>query len=315
MKLLIIEEFAEYYKSKIQDAFPQLEIEAVVDEDSAEQFIQQAQILLAIKASDELISKAENLQWIQSLISGTDFFTKLPSLKKEVLVTSSRGIHGPQMAETTCMLMLALNRNLPANFENQQRKHWERWPTKLLFKKAIGILGVGTIGSELARICKSFGMIVHGLTTTGREIECVDHPYDSAGLNQLIKRVDYLVNILPANNDTRRVIGAEQFSAMKKTAYYISVGRGDTVDEKALIQALQRGDIAGAGLDVFAEEPLPVDSPLWEMNNVIITPHIGGMSDIYPDQVLPNITENISRYLAGERKDLLNFIHWGGDHS
>lgn len=311
MKLLIIEEFAEYYKSNIQEAFPDLEIEAAVDENSAEQFIQQAQILIAIKASDELIRGAENLQWIQSLISGTDFFTKLPSLNKEVLVTSSRGIHGPQMAETTCLLMLALNRDLPANISNQKRKQWHRWPTKLLLQKEVGILGVGTIGTELARICKSFGMMVHGLTTSGREIECVDHPYDSAGLNQLIARVDYLVNILPATNDTRKVIGAEQFSAMKKSAFYISVGRGDTVDEEALIQALQGGEIAGAGLDVFAEEPLPVDSPLWDMKNVIITPHIGGMSDIYPDQVLPNIKENISRYLAGERKDLLNYIHWG----
>lgn len=311
MKLLIIEEFADYYKSRLQEAFPHLEIEAAIDEDSAQQYIQQAEILVAIKASDDLIGKAENLQWIQSLISGTDFFTKLPSLNKEVLITSSRGIHGPQMAETTCLLMLALNRDLPANFKNQERKHWERWPTKLLFQKEVGILGVGTIGTQLARICKTFGMIVHGLTTSGRTIEWVDHPYDSAGLNQLIPRVDYLVNILPANNDTLKVIGSEQFSAMKKTAYYISVGRGDTVDEEALIQALQRGDIAGAGLDVFAEEPLPADSLLWGMNNVIITPHIGGMSDIYPDQVLPNIKENMSRYVAGERKDLLNFIHWG----
>lgn len=310
MKLLIIEEFAEYYKKRIQEAFPHLQIEAARDEDSAAHFIQQAQILVAIKASDGLISKAENLQWIQSLISGTDFFTRLPSLNKKVLITSSRGIHGPQMAETTCLLMLALNRNLSANMKNQDRQHWERWPTKLLYKKAIGILGVGTIGKELARICKSFGMIVHGLTTTGREIEWVDHAYDSGALNKLLPRVDYLVNILPSTPQTRKVFGAGQFAAMRHTAYFISVGRGDTVDEDALIQAIQNGEIAGAGLDVFAQEPLPEDSPLWKMDNVIITPHIGGMSDIYPDQVLPNIKENISRYLAGERKELINFIDW-----
>lgn len=310
MKLLIIEEFAEYYKSKIQEAFPHLEIEAALDEDSAGQFIQQAQMLIAIKASDNLIRRAENLQWIQSLISGTDFFTKLPSLDKKVLITSSRGIHGPQMAETTCLLMLALNRNLPANIKNQERKHWERWPTKLLFKKEIGILGVGTIGTELARICKSFGMIVHGMTTSGREIEWVDHPCDFAGMGTLLGQVDYLVNILPATPQTRKMFGPEQFAAMKDTAYFISVGRGDTVDEEALIEALQNGHIAGAGLDVFAEEPLSADSPLWNMANVVVTPHIGGMSDIYPDQVLPNIKENIARYLAGERKDLINFIDW-----
>jgi len=310
MKVLILEEFADYYKGQIQEAFPGLEIDAVNDEDSAKQYMEQAQVLIAIKATDSLISKAKNLRWIQSLISGTDFFTKLPSLDKDVLITSSRGIHGPQMAETTCLLMLALNRNLPANFKNQEKKQWQRWPTKLLFKKSVGILGVGTIGTEFAKICKSFGMTVHGLTTTGREIEWVDYPYDSAGLNEMVAQVDYLVNILPATPRTRGAIGTEQFSVMKNTAYYISVGRGDTVDEGALIKALENGDIAGAGLDVFAEEPLPESSPLWEMGNVIITPHIGGMSDIYPDQVLPNIKENISRYLAGERKNLINFIDW-----
>ena len=310
MKVLILEEYAEYYKNKIQEEFPQLEIEATIDENSASDFIEQAQILIAIKASDELISKAVNLQWIQSLISGTDFFTKLPSLKRDVLISSSRGIHGPQMAETTILLMLALNRNLPANFKNQESRHWERWPTQLLYQKSIGILGVGTIGTELARICKSFGMIVHGLTTTGREIEWVDYPYDSNGLNKLISRVDYLVNILPATPETRKALGMDQFMSMKRTAYYISVGRGDTVDEAALIQALRNKEIAGAGLDVFAEEPLPVESPLWEMPRVIVTPHIGGMSDIYPDQVLPNIKENLSRYLAGERTDLINFVDW-----
>ena len=310
MKVLILEEYAEYYKSKIQEDFPQLEIEAAIDESSASAFIEKAQIFLAIKASDELISKAVKLQWIQSLISGTDFFTKLPSLNGDVLITSSRGIHGPQMAETTCLLMLALNRNLSWNFKNQERKHWERWPTQLLYQKSIGILGVGTIGMELARICKSFGMIVHGLTTTGREIECVDYPYDSKGLNKLVSQVDYLVNILPATPETRKILGKEQFAAMKREAFYISVGRGDTVDEEALIEALQNKEIAGAGLDVFAEEPLPKESPLWEMPHVIVTPHIGGMSDIYPDQVLPNIKENMSRYLAGERIDLINFVDW-----
>ena len=110
MKVLILEEYAEYYKSKILQDFPQLEIEAAIDEKSARGFIEQSQILIAIKASDELISKAVNLQWIQSLISGTDFFTKLPSLNREVLISSSRGIHGPQMAETTILMMLALIR-------------------------------------------------------------------------------------------------------------------------------------------------------------------------------------------------------------
>jgi D-2-hydroxyacid dehydrogenase (NADP+) len=310
MKILILEEYAEYYKSQLLEAFPELEIEAAVDEHSAAEFIQQAQILMAIKASNELISQADNLQWIQSLISGTDFFTKLPSLKEDVLITSSKGIHGPQMAETTLLLMLALNRNYPANLKNQEQKRWERWPTKLLYKKEIGILGVGTIGTQLARICKSLGMTVHGLTTSGREIEWVDYPYDSGGLDKLLTRVDYLVNILPATIKTRNVLGTAQFEAMKPTACFISVGRGDTVDEPALIEALRSGKIAGAGMDVFSEEPLPSDNLLWSMDNVIVTPHIGGMSDIYPDQVLPNIKENLSRYLGGERSNLVNFVDW-----
>jgi phosphoglycerate dehydrogenase-like enzyme len=120
--------------------------------------------------------------------------------------------------------------------------------------------------------------------------------------------VDYFINVIPSTPLTINMIGAEELASMKPTAYYISIGRGDTVDEAALIRALEEKKIAGAAMDVFFTEPLPPDSPLWGMENVIITPHIGGMSDIYADQALPIFEENLRRYLRGETRDLINFF-------
>jgi phosphoglycerate dehydrogenase-like enzyme len=263
-----------------------------------------------VRISDELIKKAVNLKWIQSLISGVDFLITLPSLRKDILISSSRGIHGPQMSETALLLMLALNRGFVKNIGNQKQKIWDRWPTKLLHKKKVGILGVGVIGKEIARKCKAFEMTVYGITSVRRETEFVDFPHGPEGLREVLGEVDYFINILPSSEQTKKMIGADEFSAMKPSSYFISMGRGDTIDEDALIHALKAGQIAGAGMDVFEKEPLPSDSPLWEMDNVIITPHIGGMSDIYSDQILPILKENLRRFLKGERRDLVNFIEW-----
>jgi phosphoglycerate dehydrogenase-like enzyme len=136
----------------------------------------------------------------------------------------------------------------------------------------------------------------------------VDHSYGPEGLINVLREVDYFINVIPSTPQTINMIGEEELASMKPTAYYISIGRGDTVDEAALIRALEEKKIAGAAMDVFFTEPLPPDSPLWGMENVIITPHIGGMSDIYADQALPVFEENLRRYLRGERRDLINLI-------
>jgi phosphoglycerate dehydrogenase-like enzyme len=301
---------AEDYKKALGPKFPQLSIHAVAKEEEIGDFIEKMDILLTIRISDHLIKKASKLKWIQALTTGVDFIINLPSLKKEVLITSTRGIHGPQMSEMAFLLMLALNRNFPQFIRNQDRRVWERWPGKLLYQKKVGILGIGVIGEEIARKCKAFGMTVFGLDIIKRKVDAVDHFYGPEELLQVIQEVDYFIIVAPNTPQTQKLIGAKVFSSMKPTAFLISIGRGEIVDEDALIHALKTGQIAGAALDTFWTEPLPKDHPLWEMKNVIITPHVGGQSDIYVEQVLPIFEENLRRFLQGERRNLINLVEW-----
>jgi len=310
MNLLILNHHAEECLEALEPKFPELNIFATTKEALASDFIEKADIMLAIRFSDDIMRKAVRLQWIHSMITGVDYIVNLPSLRKDILITSTRGIHGPQMSEIAFLLMLALNRNLPLNIKNQEKRIWEQWSTKLLYQKKVGILGVGVIGKELAGKCKAFGMTVYGITSTKREIEHVDHSFGPDGLLQVMGEVDYFINVVPSTPQTQYIIGASELSAMKPTAYFINIGRGETVDEDALIHALENGVIAGAGLDVFCEEPLPEEHPLWTTKNLIILPHIGGRSDIYVDQALPVFEENLRRFLKGERRDLISVIEW-----
>jgi phosphoglycerate dehydrogenase-like enzyme len=210
------------------------------------------------------------------------------------------------MSEMAILLMLALNRNLPRTIRNQDRRIWERWPGKLLDRKKVGILGVGAAGGEIARKCKAFGMTVFGLVRTKRAIESVDYCYGPEGLFEVLREVDYFIIAAPATSRTENLIDAGAFSAMKSTAFLINLGRGEIVDEQALIRALETGRIAGAALDTFRTEPLPKGHSLWRFKNVIITPHVGGLCDRSTEQVLSVFEENLRRFLRGERKTLIN---------
>ena len=310
MHLLILNQSADAYKKALAPKFPELSIHAVAKEEEIGNFIEKMDILLTIRISDNLIKKASKLKWIQAMTTGVDYIIHLPSLSKEVLITSARGIHGPQMSEMAFLLMLALNRNFPQIIRNQDQRVWERWPGKLLYQKKVGILGVGVIGEEIARKCKAFGMTVFGIDIVKRKVDAVDYFYGPEELLQVIQEVDYFIIVAPNTPQTQKLVGVKVFSSMKPTAFLISIGRGEIVDEEALIHALKTGQIAGAALDTFWTEPLPKDHPLWEIKNVIITPHVGGLSDIYVEQVLPIFEENLRRFLQGERRNLINLVEW-----
>jgi D-2-hydroxyacid dehydrogenase (NADP+) len=322
MELMIIDPLAGQFKTKLEANFSNLTIYAVNQQDKISKDIDKIDILLTtgpptLLISDEIMRKAQRLQWAQSIFSGVEFLTNLPSLKKEVIVTSTRGVHGPQVSEIVFYFMLALNRNFPQVVRNQDQKIWERWQAnrtdnriqaRLLYGKKVGILGMGVIGEELARKCKAFGMTTYGIARSRKLAQATDHFYEADKLQEILEQFDYFISILPSTPENHKIIGAKDFSNMKSTAFFINVGRGDTVDEEALIDALKKGKIAGAGLDCFYTEPLPTGNPLWEMKNVVITPHIGGQSDIYVEQVLSIFEENLRRFLSGERRDLINLI-------
>lgn len=315
MKILILgpEPDAGEMKKILKPDFPDVSFLAAKSEDEAGRFIEEAEILLALRISDGLLSRAGKLKWIHSPITGTDFIENLPSFKarKELILSSSRGIHGPQMSEMAVMLMIAMNRQFPRVLRNQDRRLWERWPTRILYQKKVGILGVGAIGEAIAEKCKAFGMTVLGIDPFPRDIRAVDTFYHPDDLLSVMSEVDYFISVVPSTPDTRGILNGEVFSRLKPTAFFINMGRGDVVDEEALIRILRDRKIAGAALDTFLREPLPPESPLWELDNVIITPHVGGASDIYAQQAASLFRENLRRFLKGEQEDMINLIPRG----
>jgi len=243
------------------------------------------------------------------LATGVDHFIRCPSLRPDVLLTSGRGIHGPAMRETVAYLMLSLTHDTPRVVKNQAEHRWDRsrpWP--LLADKTAVVVGVGLSSIAIGRLLKAFGMRVIGVTRAPREVDGFDAMMPTESLPEAVAQADYLINILPGDAHNAGLIGRQVFSSMKPTAFFVNVGRGETVDEMALLDALTHRRIAGAGLDVFAKEPLPGDSPLWDLPNVFLTSHIGGLFREYEDYVMPILIENMRRFLLGRYDEMRNRI-------
>lgn len=312
MNVLILgkDQDAHEYKSYLTADFPEVNFFSAREESEVGDFIEKADILVCMRISDALLARARNLKWIQSMLAGTNYIEEQPTFqaRQEIILTSSRGIHGPQLSELCIMFMIAMNRKFPQFVRNQERRVWERWPTTLLYNKKVGILGVGVIGEAIARKCKAFEMTVLGVDVIQRKVDAVDEFYGLDELYKVAAEVDYFVTVVPAMPENEKMLNADFFSRMKPTAFFINLGRGEVVDDDALIEVLKARKIAGAALDVFWQEPLPADSPFWGLDNLIITPHIAGMSDIYVQQAVKIFQENLRRYLQGERRDLLNWV-------
>ena len=309
MYVLIADSEAEDYVRELAPKFPEAEFHAVTTEAELGPHAARMEVLITLwRVADVLLKEAVNLRWVQVMGTGVNYLLERPSLGKEVIVTSCRGIHGPQMAEMAVLLMLAFNRKFPEVVRNQDRERWDRWPGELLWEKTVGILGMGVIGEAVAERCKAFGMTVWGIDIFPRPIASVAAFHRPEALPGIVGSLDYLILTAPATPDTYHIVGASLLARMKPTAYLINIARGELVDEAALRAALEAGKIAGAGLDALPVEPLPAGHPLWKTKNVIITPHVGGMSDIYRRQITPIIEENLRRFLRGERRDLLNYI-------
>jgi D-2-hydroxyacid dehydrogenase (NADP+) len=307
--LVIFEEHrAEEWGEALRPTFPEVAIHVASDAMRLADLVDEMEILLAFGIPDDLMRRASRLQWIQGLGTGVDYITNLPSLRKEVIITSMRGIHGPQMSEMAFLQMLSLSRDFSQMVRNQDLAVWEPWPAKLLWKKKVGILGLGVIGEELAGKCKAFGMTVYGIDIVRKDIEAVDRFFGPKDIVKVAAEVDYLILVAPNTPRTYQIVNERVLAAMKPTAFLINIARGELVDEDSLLVALQNGEIAGAALDAFVREPLPSEHPFWKMKNVLVTSHVGGRSDIYIEQTLPIIEENLRRFLKGERKDLLNLV-------
>ena len=266
-----------------------------------------AEIMIGWNVPEEAVARAHHLRWIHSTGAGVERLLGPEVKSREIVVTSSSGIH-KAVVEHVFAFMLAFFRRLHVALRSQLQRQWERRRAvgEELEGKTLGILGLGTIGAEISQKARAFGMRVIGMKRTPSSVPGVERVVGLDELHTVLKESDVVVVALPMTPITRGLIGEAEFQVMKRSALFINIGRGPIVREDALIRALREGWIAGAALDVFEREPLPPESPLYEFENVIITPHVSGTSPAYMDRAIPLFCENLRRYLTGE--SLVNVV-------
>jgi len=309
--VLIVSPEPEAYASRLRAAFPEVQFVTVATRDAADAMdhypVADAVVAFGRGFTKQCLAKAERLKWFQCLITGTDHLTPILA-GSGIVLTNARGIHGPQMTEMAILHMMALSRQVPQLVRNQAAHAFERITPKVLDRRTVVILGVGAIAEHTAKVCKAFGMITIGVTRTPRPIDGFDRVMPRSQLLEAAALADYLLVLLPYTAEDDKAVDASVFAAMKPTAYLINIARGGVVDEAALIKALEEKQIAGAGLDVFADHVLPPSSPLWDRKDVFITPMIGGQSDQYDQNALPIVETNLRCFLAGDYGGMINRV-------
>ena len=261
----------------------------------------QADILISsARIEDADIGRFKRLQWLFITSAGVETLPFRALSERGILVSNVSGIHGKQISEQMLGMMLMFSRCLHRTLRNQLQHKWDtKLPVGELTGKTLCIVGAGNIGREVARRAKAFDMRVTGVKCTPSPLPGFDRVDGMDDLYPAIVDADYVLLLTPLTQETYHLFGAAEFGAMKNSAVFLNASRGDTVDEAALIDALRTGEIAGAGLDVFHNEPLETDSPLWSMENVILTPHNSGGTPLYMDRAVDKFIDALRAYRAG----------------
>jgi phosphoglycerate dehydrogenase-like enzyme len=270
--------------------------------EAMEKDLSEADIAITFGHLDQgVLASCQSLKWIFNLSAGMNSFPFAELLARDILLTNVRGIHGPQIAEHVFGIMISFSRRLVECERNRTARKWDQGlDLDEMTGKTLLVIGAGSIGREIARKAKAFDMTVLGIRRKAGTVQGFDEVADRAGLASFLARADFVVLVTPLTEDTYHLVGSAEFAVMKKAAIFINVSRGDTVDEEALLAALVSGRIAGAGLDVFHEEPLPVSSPFWDLKNVLLTPHVAGVSPHYLERSAEIFAVSLARFRAGE---------------
>lgn len=271
--------------------------------ESIKREIVDADAMVCWRITPEVFACAKKLKWIQFGSAGIDH-TLFPELiASDVILTTMSGIHSIPLAEHVMAQMLALTRRLDLALKLQMEHRYERaelaWTAGELWGKTIGIVGLGKIGLSIARLAGAFGMRVVGTKRTVADVEGVARVFPPEGLCDMLPEVDYLVLVVPLTGETRELVGRREIELMRNGAYLINVARGAMVDHGALGDALRGGKLSGAALDVFPQEPLPPDSPLYDMPNLIMTPHTGGSARRYGQRAADIFKRNFEAFVSG----------------
>lgn len=309
-KIVFVRRVSPENARRLRAEFPGMRVVCCdLDHEKVKREIRAAHIVCGRITREEFL-RAQRLELIYSVFVGVESLC-FPELRDSpVPVTNGKGVYSHTMAEHIVAMALALYRNIPALVRAQQKRQWSQLPSgefQVLEGKTVGLLGAGSIGMRAAKLFKAFDCRTLGYNVSGRRGRYLDRALTGDALPEFLAQSDIIVNTLPHTPATRRLIGTEQFRRMKRTAVFINAGRGKTVDEAALIAALKKGAIAGAGLDVFEEEPLPKSSPLWTLENVIISPHQSGDGPGIGERSFNVLLENLRRLRDG--RPLLNLVN------
>ena len=300
-RVLVMDSDAQWFAGQLAEACPGFSYAAAESPERAMEFAPEAEILVGLAPAlvEPLIQSMKNLKWIHALTTGVDNLVNSTSIAPDVFLSNSRGIHGPQMSELAILLMLSTLRDYPRMLGNQRAKRWERWPQPLLQGRTVCIVGVGSIAEALAARLVALEMTVTGVSDGRSKVPGFTRIYKRADLVTAASCADFVVVLTPYSPQTRHIVGDAVIAAMQPDAILINLSRGGCVDEDAVKRHLAAGAIRAAALDVFEQEPLAPDSTLWDAPGVTITPHIGGVSDNYREQVLPVVIKNLDAWARG----------------
>jgi phosphoglycerate dehydrogenase-like enzyme len=297
-KLLILSPDKDEYKRLIESArLPDLEI--VTDPEKSDI------VLGAPRSIRDTLSQLTRVKWIQSIYAGVESLVDSAE-RYDFILTNARSVFGELMSEYVFGYLLFLEKKMLARIAAQQARQWQRTESGVLRGKTLGLLGVGSIGAHLAETAKHFGMRVKGFTRGSEDSPHVDKYYHGEDQLKFAEGLDYLICVLPRTKDTNRIVGQAFLNALPTNAVFINVGRGNAVDEPALVKALHEGRLAAAVLDVFEQEPLPSDHPFWGTPNLYMTYHTSAIS--YPEDITRVFIENYHLYLEGKTlKHIVDF--------
>jgi phosphoglycerate dehydrogenase-like enzyme len=267
--------------------------------------IPKTEIYFGWRLSENLYQQATNLKWVHLASAGIDGTLPSRAFTDPIAITCSKGIHVTSIAETVFGMILMLNRNLHYARDLQKERRWAFDIVSngigTISGKTMGIIGTGHIGKEIARKAKAFYMTVIGINTSGKKVAGFSEIKPLNRLSWLLKESDIVVLSIPLIDKTRGLMGEKQFAQFKPGSILINIARGSIIDEQAMLKALDSGRLAGLGLDVFDSEPLSASSPLWDRGDVLVTPHIAGMTTDLPERITAFFLENLEKYLSKTR--------------
>lgn len=308
LNVLFYANYKDDYLDILKNNFQNINFTISKTKDELYSHLGNADVLVTTSCTKEMLEKAPNLKWIQSIRAGVDSYPIEEIKNRGIILTNGKGIHKVHMAEYAIAAMIILARNLHLLFRNQINEKWDRnYEQGEINDATVGIIGLGSIGREVAKKASLMGMRVLGVKSNKEVVAFVNKIYTPDQMDRVFKESDYIINLLPYTPETEEYIDKDFFNLMKPSASFINIGRGKTVNESDLIDALKNNRIKAFFSDVFYEEPLDPNSPLWNMENVVVTPHLCGESTKYMHKALEVIEHNLNVYINKDG-DMINLV-------